>query len=238
MSTYLSPLFLKARTDLDALVRKHDLSAAQLGFYYVLMAVSKRDLSDGLLTLREVSKEAGSIHFRGWKKSLEKLAEAGLITEITDTHIQLDWAGQTTREAVEKRSVTRADGTHDIPKMHERGEHTYCRKPHCDVATEYAKGYDQNGKIGVTERVTSKSEKGDHPPVTQSQSQRQSQKDSGYDEDEKARQNRDSTPSPSGGARPEPADELGNTNRAPTDSAPTDDDFGIYDMTQGGKRIA
>ncbi|MCQ4127930.1 hypothetical protein NOU13_25850 [Rhodococcus erythropolis] len=220
MSTYLSPLFYKARTDIDRLVRKHDgITAASYGLYHALMAISKTDLTDGRLDLVEVAKMASSLRLKNWKSALQGLLEAGLITEVTDTYIQLDWTGQTTREAIEKHAVTRADGSHDIPKMHERGDHTFCRKPHCDNATQWAKDYDENGKKGVTRKVTQKVTKGDpasdHPPVTQSQSQRQRQKDSGYDEDEKG-QNLDSTPSPSGGARPEPAPETkDDQNRAP-----------------------
>lgn len=190
MSVYLSALFLKARTDLDVFVRKFDLSASDIGFYYVLMSVSKRDLTDGLLSMKEVSKEARNVHLRGWKKCIEKLLEAGLITEITDAGIQLDWRGQTTREAVEKRSVTRADGTHDVGKMHENGDHTYCRKPHCDTATQWAKRYDENGVKRVTQKVTGKGygsdPTGDHPQVTQSHNQIQRQKDSGFGDDEAA----------------------------------------------------
>ncbi|MBT2271004.1 hypothetical protein [Rhodococcus qingshengii] len=243
MSTYLSPFFFKARTNFESLVSNHALTASDFGLYYVLMCVSKRDLLDGKVSLRTVAHESRNLHFRAWKPALEKLLEAGLITEVTDTYIQLDWTGQTTREAIEKRSVTRADGTHDVAKMHDSDDHTFCRKPHCDIATDWAKGYDGSGKKGVTRKVTEKVTEddptGDRPPVPQSQSQRQRQKDSGYDEDEKTRQASPPAPAPGGAPHPStPADELGDTNRAPTDSAPTDDDFGIYDMTQGGKRIA
>ncbi|PBI96433.1 hypothetical protein BKP42_41140 [Rhodococcus erythropolis] len=207
MSTYLSPLFYKARTDIDRLVRKHDgISAASYGLYHALMAISKTDLTDGKLDLAEVAKLASSLRLKTWKSALQGLLEAGLITEVTETYIQLDWTGQTTREAIEKRSVTRPDGTHDVAKMHENGDHTYCRKPHCDTATQWAKGYDENGVKRVTRKVTGKGTKGDptgdHPPVPQSQSSEyRGRKTLDYEPDE--RQNLP-TPAPGGAAPTEP----------------------------------
>ncbi|RAL31502.1 hypothetical protein [Rhodococcus sp. AQ5-07] len=225
MSTYLSPLFYKARTDIDRLIRKHDgISAASYGLYHALMAVSKTDLTDGKLDLAEVAKMASSLRLKTWKSALQGLLEAGLITEVTDTYVQLDWTGQTTREAIEKRSVTRADGTHDIPKMHENGDHTYCRKPHCDKATQWAKGYDENGEKRVTRKVTGKGTNsdptGDHPPVPQSQSSDSRGRRTLEDEPDE-RQNL-ASPAPGGAAHPEPAEEK-DTNPPVADDEPDED---------------
>lgn len=162
----------------------------------------------------------------------ELLESAGLTMRREDGARVLNWENQKTADDRQAQNEY-----WKIQKRHQRGNHATCP------------GHWQCRK-GMSSKDTSKDKAEDSTPLSRKESQHKTRKgksrqdhisDMGEVEDVtgKPGQNLDSTPSPSGGARPEPADELGDTNRAPTDSAPTrrGKKIELFDMTQGGKKI-
>jgi hypothetical protein len=167
--------------------------------------------------------------------AFELLESAGLVTVREDGARVIDWESQKTADDRHAQSEY-----WKLQKRHQRGNHDTC-PDHWQC------------RKGMSSKDSSKDTGQDSHPLSHRESQHKTRKgkssqdhisDMGEDEDVtgKPGQNLDSTPSPSGGARPEPAEKPKNgTNRAPDISAPikrAPQVIEIIDLTQGGKKLA
>lgn len=148
MADYMSVRWYKRSTGIYWLAQEYGLSGADTGLHDGLMCVAKAQLRDGYVTFPLLRNVARTLKNRQWRASIERLQEAGLLTILEDG-VQLDWSNQETAESIARKSATRPDGTTDIKRLHEIGDHSRCRlrgvPDDCEHATKWAKGYPKDG---------------------------------------------------------------------------------------------
>jgi hypothetical protein len=150
--------------------------------------------------------------------AFELLESAGLVMVREDGAWLLDWESQKTADERQKQN-----DYWKIQKRHQRGNHDTCldywKCRNGNVPKDTSKDSSPMSSQESTKESSLKTRKG--------KSRQDHISDMGEVEDVKGKpgQNLDSTPSPSGGARPEPAEEVEIEDRAPTlDSSALDDD--------------
>lgn len=126
-------LWFKARCDMRARTECNALSVSDVGLYWLLMEFVKTTigspsgvLQGGMIPLRQVQIIAAGGKLKQWRPSLQRLADAGLLT-LTDDGVELNWEGQETTRDIAIRRARNANGTHDVKALHDQGIHDYCR---------------------------------------------------------------------------------------------------------------